>query len=218
MTFKKVIGMTNLQRREYFASELKMALERNNLSLPALAREVGIKYSRVHHWATGRSLPSIHIVQKICDVLGDEEIMRAAIKANTRKCLNCGTDYVQESSQGRSSLCSARCRRQSNRLLSKTGKSSVTMAEYVAEDVYKKAVAAYCNGCQPAGICLTPECELRPISPLPLFSKSSAAFGAGAGWSRERAELQRSAMTELQPKLVARRLEIRKEKGTVKSK
>jgi hypothetical protein len=36
---------------------------------------------------------------------------------------------------------------------------------------HQRAVAAFCAGCEPSGRCLTPECELRPVSPLPLFTE-----------------------------------------------
>jgi hypothetical protein len=34
--------------------------------------------------------------------------------------------------------------------------------------VAQAAVAAFCGACEPSGVCRTPECELRPVSPLPL--------------------------------------------------
>lgn len=34
--------------------------------------------------------------------------------------------------------------------------------------VVQASVGAFCRGCEPSGICRTPECELRPVSPLPL--------------------------------------------------
>lgn len=210
--------MTNSQRKEYFAEELKKMLDRNGTTLAALAKDVDVKYSRLHHWATARSMPSIHIVQQICDFLGDEEIMKAALLANTRKCSNCGKDYIQESSQGKSFLCSSECRSQNRRLRDKTGKSAVKSTEYIAENIYEKAIDAYCNGCQPAGICLTPECELRPVSPLPLFSASEAKNGSGANWSADRVELQRKHIATLQPKLIAARKSNREKVLADKSK
>ena len=210
--------MSGVQRRKYFAAELKKALDRNNLTISQLAREVGIKYDRVHHWVSGRSMPSIHVVQQICDALGDEEIMIAAVRVNTRICSNCSKEYVQESSQGRSFLCGADCRQQSNRLKEKTGKSSIQLTQYVAQDEYKLAVDEYCKGCEPAGICVTPQCALRPISPLPLFSKTEAVNGSGANWSAERIKIQQEHITKLQPTLIARRAEIRSQKDAVNSK
>lgn len=34
--------------------------------------------------------------------------------------------------------------------------------------IVQASVAAFCGGCEPAGVCQAPECELRPVSPLPL--------------------------------------------------
>jgi ribosomal protein S18 acetylase RimI-like enzyme len=34
--------------------------------------------------------------------------------------------------------------------------------------VVQVAVAGYCGACEPSGVCRAPECELRPVSPLPL--------------------------------------------------
>jgi hypothetical protein len=34
--------------------------------------------------------------------------------------------------------------------------------------VVQTAVAGYCGACEPSGVCRAPECELRPVSPLPL--------------------------------------------------
>lgn len=34
--------------------------------------------------------------------------------------------------------------------------------------VVQAAVAGYCGACEPSGVCRAPECELRPVSPLPL--------------------------------------------------
>ncbi len=35
-------------------------------------------------------------------------------------------------------------------------------------NVVQAAVAGFCGGCEPSGVCRAPECELRPVSPLPL--------------------------------------------------
>jgi len=197
--------MTNLQRRDYFSGELKKALDRNNTTISELSRDAKIKYSRLHHWATARSMPSIHAAQRIADFLGDEEIMQAAILVNTRKCSNCSKDYVQESSQGKSLLCSAECRAQNRRLLDKTGTSTIQSIEFIPESKYEKSISAYCNSCEPAGLCLTPECQLRSVSPLPLFSKTEARKGSGSNWSVERTNAQREHIKILQPKLIAAR-------------
>lgn len=37
--------------------------------------------------------------------------------------------------------------------------------------VVQAAVGAFCGACEPSGVCRAPECELRPVSPLPLALK-----------------------------------------------
>ena len=40
--------------------------------------------------------------------------------------------------------------------------------------VHQRSVAAYCAGCEPEGRCVTPDCPLRPVSPLPLYERRLA--------------------------------------------
>jgi hypothetical protein len=35
-------------------------------------------------------------------------------------------------------------------------------------NVVQAAVAGFCGACEPSGVCRAPDCELRPVSPLPL--------------------------------------------------
>lgn len=174
MTDKKVISLSPPQRRKLFASSLLAALERSNTNISELSSAIGIKYSRMHHWVSARSLPSIHVVQLISDYLGDDEIMRSAILVNTYRCANCNNDFLHESAKGTPHLCGSNCRLESRRLKDKTGSSSVQSTKFSAENLYQKAVARFCNGCEPSGMCVTPECALRPVSPLPLFSPKKA--------------------------------------------
>ncbi len=37
-------------------------------------------------------------------------------------------------------------------------------------DQLRGAVASFCRGCEPEGICRTADCQLRPVSPLPLIT------------------------------------------------
>lgn len=50
--------------------------------------------------------------------------------------------------------------------------------------VAETAVAAMCRDCEPSGVCRTPECPLRPVSPLPLAlapDKTAALVGPAEG-------------------------------------
>ncbi len=171
--------MTNKQRRSFFAKQLQVALDRNGLTAASLAAQLSLSYHRVHHWVKGRSMPSVQTIALIASHLGDDELSRAGIAASNRECKNCGVHYTSESSQGRSYLCSAECQRQNERVRSKSGRSMVKRKPDVEDQKYHLAVARFCNGCEPGGVCHTATCALRPVSPLPLFSKSQAIFGSG---------------------------------------
>ena len=172
--------MTNKQRRDFFAAELRRALDRNGITAATLAQQLSLSYHRVHHWVKGRSMPSYQTISLIAHHLSDDELVRAGLSASNRICANCGSEYMQESSQGRSSLCSPRCRQESVRLRSKSGKSSVSRASYEIPKEYEIAVGKFCRQCEPGGVCHDGTCPLRSVSPIPLFSKSQAVFGSGA--------------------------------------
>jgi transcriptional regulator with XRE-family HTH domain len=180
MTKSKFVSMTNLQRRAFFSSELKRALDRNGITPSELADQLSLSYHRVRHWVKGRSMPCVQTIALIAEHLGDDELARAGISASHRTCANCGKEYTQDSAQGRSYLCSASCRRESERLRTKMGKSSVAQATFEVPKVYQIAVEKFCRACEPGGLCHDGKCPLRPISPIPLFSKSEAVFSSGA--------------------------------------
>lgn len=55
-------------------------------------------------------------------------------------------------------------------------------------DVARVAVDAFCRSCEPDGYCQTPECELRPVSPLPLVTEAREvrqAVKADGPWGNE---------------------------------
>lgn len=179
MTKSKFVSMTNQQRRKAFAEEFRRALDRNNATASSLAQQLSLSYHRVHHWYSGRSLPSYQTVTLIAGFLGDDELERAGIALNQRTCANCGVEYLQQSPQGRSFLCSKKCRQENERVRTKSGKSSVARTKYTAVDVYLSSLEKFCRGCEPGGVCKNSDCALRPVSPLPLFSKAQAVMSSG---------------------------------------
>ena len=175
MNERKVLALTGSQRRDLFSREFKKALDRANMTVPQLASGLGIKYDRVRYWYLGRSFPSIHVIRQISDFLGDEEIGKVGVAVNTAKCSCCKKNFVRESSQGSASLCSSECRTQSDRLRTKMGKSSIAQEDKETPNLFLAAITKFCRGCEPVGICKTPTCALRPVSPLPLFSRTQAS-------------------------------------------
>lgn len=179
MTKSRFISLSGKQRRLFFSSELKKSLDRNGMTAAQLASELSLSYHRVRHWVNGRSIPSYQTIALIANHLGDDELSRAGMSASHRVCANCGQEYTAQSTQGRSYLCSPRCKQENERVRSKSGRSSVVRAEYEAPKEYRLAVEKFCKECEPGGMCHNGSCALRPISPLPLFSKSQAVFSSG---------------------------------------
>lgn len=179
MTKSKFVSMTNRQRRDFFSTELRRSLDRNGLTAATLAQQLSLSYHRVHHWVTGRSMPSLQTVAFIANHLSDDELSRAGIAVHNRECKNCGEIYTANSPQGSSKLCGRRCQRQNERVRQKSGRSMVKRNPDSYENKYRLAVANFCGGCEPGGICHNGSCDLRPVSPLPLLSKTEAVFASG---------------------------------------
>lgn len=56
-----------------FAAILRRAIERDGRSLYAIAKDVGLRYSILHRFATGeRTAINIVTAEKLCDTLGLE--------------------------------------------------------------------------------------------------------------------------------------------------
>lgn len=67
--------------------------------------------------------------------------------------------------------CSSSCQRVGRkRLAGRDTRQSAIRAER-ALGRHRAAVEAFCRACEPAGWCQAPECELRPVSPLPLVAE-----------------------------------------------
>ena len=218
MNERKVLSLTSPQRRELFSREFKKALDRANTTVPQLAKDLGLKYDRVRYWYTGRSFPSIHVIRQISDFLGDDEIGRVGVAVSTVRCACCKKNFVRESSQGESYLCSAECRTQSERLRTKMGKSSIGQQELQTPNLYLAAVTKFCRGCEPIGICKTPTCALRPVSPLPLFSKAEASKEVTSKWDIKRIESAREKISLQQESMQAGRRLGHKIRGADKGK
>lgn len=211
----QIFALTEAQRRSLFAKAFLDFLNRNNTTAAEVARQVGIQYQRVFKWTKGKAMPSIHVVHLINDAYGDDELMRKAIVCNTRKCASCRKEFISEKPQGRKFLCGFDCQRDSNRLLRKMGKSAIGLTEFRARNLYSEAVDKFCNGCEPSGVCKTPTCSLRVVSPLPLFSKSEARNGSGVNWSEDRKAVAREHIARNQTKLTSARLNSQQQKLNV---
>lgn len=159
--------------RPLFATALKAALQERGWTQMALARETGADPTSVCDWVNGRKIPRGELLQRVTDALMAPQLVDAAVRARTSRCLTCDAVVVSIGSRPRL-YCSPACKvTASNRKRRGTTEKLATVARHRLE-MYQEAVAAYCRWCQPNGWCEDSECSLRPISPLPLVAKRAA--------------------------------------------
>ena len=148
---------------------MKRAIRRRGLLYVDVANAIGTSDVTVSHWCSGRRLPMLSMVAAVSELIGDERMLAYAKRLRTKCCVMCGRSYVDLQKQMRATTCSHHCSKRKwarQRHQRAVDKSKLVRA---ALDRHRKAVAAYCAGCEPAGYCLTPECPLRDVSPLPLL-------------------------------------------------
>jgi DNA-binding XRE family transcriptional regulator len=164
-------GSTKTDRAIRFGHELERAMKTRGVGRRPLAEAIGASDTSVMYWRTGRILPRIETARKLADALSWERLASLSAELRAKQCLVCGVEFVDDSGSDNRLYCSLSCR-------SVRGKAVVGVDRHqraaIAErrlTAHQRAVAAFCAGCEPSGRCLTPECELRPVSPLPLFTE-----------------------------------------------
>ena len=138
-------------------------------------------------WAieTGKTLCDYRVAADLCDFLGAPAAMAEMVAFRTRVCDVCGKQYLDTTNVTVKRSCSKACRgvdnqrkvrednrRRANRAVAQArGEAQMLRSRFT---VYVAAVEAMCKGCEPEGICRTPSCELRTVSPLPISARRSA--------------------------------------------
>jgi hypothetical protein len=162
---------TKSDRAIRFGRELERAMKTRGVGRRPVAVAVHASDTSVMYWRTGRILPRIVTAEKLAEALEWPRLATLAAELRRKACLVCGAEFVDDSGSDNRRYCGLSCR-------SVRGKATVgvdrrqraAMAERRLT-AHQRAVAAYCAGCEPSGRCITPECALRPVSPLPLFEE-----------------------------------------------
>jgi hypothetical protein len=175
-----------------FAAQLNAALRRRKVRPYHVYRAIGGGFSAYlfKAWQDGTAIPTMDKAVKLAEFLDWPSLLEITREARTGVCQRrgCGAAFITEGGRTRK-YCSARCRnlvheydlRYSHAKRKKLGDDQAeqlrlsrgheaTEAELVE---HRAAVAMFCRQCEPEGICQTPECALRPVSPLPLPTPKS---------------------------------------------
>lgn len=152
-------------------------MDRRGITQTALAREALVSQDSVRKWRQGRVLPSLASAAIMADALMDDGLIRLAAEARTRTCQGCGRPFVLLSNTGPrfGVWCGMRCRQREHERRRRPVES-VERRERNGRELalYRDRLARHCATCEPSGVCLTPECDLRDVSPLPLVRERAA--------------------------------------------
>jgi transcriptional regulator with XRE-family HTH domain len=152
-----------------FGAELRRALKARGVSRRTVGQVTGMGRNAVHNWLDGRNLPRIESCRKLAEALDWPRLDGLGEELRRKVCLVDGEPFLDDSGSDNRVYCSASCQRVAEkRRIGTTIDKRAAVAEHALAR-HRAAVAAFCAGCEPDGRCVTPECALRPVSPLPLF-------------------------------------------------
>lgn len=177
-----------------FGAELRRAMKARQVGSKTLGRQADCAPSAIAMWLAGNNLPRLETAIRIAESLQWPKLIPLARAGRTDNCQRCGAAFLNQGGSPKR-FCSEDCREVDaalrepppGRVLAEAvrdelarvhGRSdtairrrplAAALADYNRSDSKRQAsVAAFCGGCEPAGVCRAPECELRPVSPLPL--------------------------------------------------
>lgn len=174
MSFTIGEGSTKRDRAIRFGRELDRAMKARDVGRRTVAQALGSSQTSIMYWRTGRMLPRLETARRLAAALDWPRIESLAIELRQKRCHVDDVAFVDDSGSDNRVYCSPECQRVAEKL--RMG-STVDRRAANAErrlTVHQRAVAAYCAGCEPEGRCVTPDCALRPVSPLPLFASRIA--------------------------------------------
>lgn len=138
-----------------FATILRTEMRARSLTRDALAAKVGVSGTMIGYYTRARYLPRPDIAEKLADVLDSDALAKSAAEGRRIRCAVCGRTTWRGVTRRR--YCSDECWAKGKDL-----HPNGATAE-------RAAIDAFCMGCEPGGLCRTPDCVLQPFSPLPLI-------------------------------------------------
>ncbi len=169
-----------------FAAPLIRAMDEQGVTSSQLAAEVGCLYTYINVLRRGEHWPSHVMAVRIAEALMAPRLAAMSLARVQRYCDVCGRGFLLRSARGKTKKrCSKRCTQTANQRLSaqrdavrgEREKQSRIRLGVIANTrlaEHQEAVAAFCGACEIDGLCRTPSCELRQVSPFPLVVRTVA--------------------------------------------
>lgn len=156
-------------------TEVTKAMRKTHLSAYEIAKRSGLDISTILGIHDGGGMPMHQTVVALAEILDQPMLAEMSAAMRTHTCPVCGTRFVDMSRRRNRVYCSKRCLGANSQRVRRGNhaRTSVITANRLA--AFTEAVAAYCRGCEPEGICRDDECSLRPVSPLAFIPMSSVS-------------------------------------------
>lgn len=157
-----------------FGVALAAAIAARRYPKRRLAADARVTRSAIANYLAGLNLPTMQTARRLADVLDRPELLD--VMARTREYV-CPIDQVRFTFNGQSrrTYCSPECQRVAEKLRSGKPRRQAADAAIRRLALFTGAVGAMCRECQPDGACVTPDCPLRSVSPLPLVLARAAS-------------------------------------------
>ena len=157
---------------QQWAAMLRMAVTKKGMTWAELARETPMSSSCMMKMKRGERLISLEVAERLAHALDMPSLSLAVIEMRTKTCVVCHATFVDRGKNHYARTCSEAClstrrmRERREMTHERLGRQHLVMKRRIER--YTLSVLAFCRACEPEGMCRTPSCELRSVSPLPL--------------------------------------------------
>lgn len=159
-----------------FSSELRRAMSIRKTSRPDVVKATGACSTLVKRWMEGVSYPDHGTVVVLADLLHWPTLVERSVADRTGRCEGCGGATFVTRGVERARFCGMTCRRRTHDRIRNGRRKQHSVGVVTRQrDVLRRAVAAFCQDCEPEGICRDEECRLRGVSPLPFIPLSQVS-------------------------------------------
>jgi hypothetical protein len=156
-----------------YGATLKRAMLVRGMTVERLSREAKVNRGYICALRAGKSMPRLGVATRLAEALDWESLHTMAAEARKRTCSICDAAFVADHRVlTRRIYCSVRCgsvaRARRGAAHGKAVKERRSAINAYRLQVYQEKVNAHCWTCEPSGLCQTPTCDLREVSPLSL--------------------------------------------------
>jgi DNA-binding XRE family transcriptional regulator len=158
-----------------FAAELVKAQKVRGVTNVELARRVGVRPEWISTLRRGEQMPGHQLAVAMAEALTWDGLVPLSLAKRTGTCETCAMPFLSLERGGNPRrFCGRGCKltAQRRRRIGRTSRTTAVQRHRLSK--LQAAITAYCRGCEPEGLCRDSECELRPVSPLPLARMRAA--------------------------------------------